>query len=232
MSANYDQKELDKFSALSMHWWDETGPLKTLHQINPIRMEYLASKVSFLGKKVVDIGCGGGLLTEALAKQGAIVTGIDMSTSVIQTAMLHLYESKLDIEYRNISSTQLAEEAPMQYDVVTCLEMLEHVPDPLAIIKDCFTLLKPDGAVFFSTINRNLKAYIIAILGAEYALKVLPIHTHDYDKFIKPSELSTWCRTCKLTPIDIKGIKYSPFSDTFSLSDDVAVNYLLYAKRE
>lgn len=232
MRFNYDQDELDKFGTLSAHWWDPTGPLKTLHQINPIRTNYIASKINIQDKHVLDIGCGGGLLAEALAQQGAIVTGIDMSPAVIETAKLHLFESQLTIDYRHQSSHDLALECPAQFDIITCLEMLEHVPDPLAIIADCRKLLKPGGSLFFSTINRNPKAYAYAIIGAEYLLKWLPIKTHDYDKFIKPSELSAWCRKNALSPIELKGISYSPFTQTFNLSDDISVNYLLYAKNE
>lgn len=231
MSSNYDQHELDKFGALSTHWWDPNGPLKTLHQINPLRVQYILDTVAVRDQRIVDIGCGGGLLTEALAENGAIVTGIDMSSSVIETATLHLLESQLDITYRQISSAELAKELPGHFDIVTCLEMLEHVPDPKAVIMDCCALLKPGGSVFFSTINRNLKAYLFAILGAEYLLKWLPIKTHDYDQFIKPSELSAWCREATLSPCELKGISYSPFSKTFHLSNDISVNYLLYAKR-
>lgn len=229
---NYDQKELEKFSSLAAQWWDPLGPIKTLHQINPVRLEYIISKVNLENKNLLDIGCGGGLLTEALAKAKANVTGIDMSSPLIETAQLHLHESKLKIHYEVASSSEYAITHQAKFDIITCLELLEHVPDPLSLIADCYQLLKPGGVIFFSTINRNLKAYCLAILGAEYFLKWLPIKTHNYDKFIKPSELANWCREKSLLPVEIKGMVYSPFSQHFKLSNDISVNYLLYAKRK
>lgn len=232
MPQNIDQQELDKFAQLATRWWDPQGDLKTLHQINPLRLEYIEKKISLDGKKVLDIGCGGGILTESMAKAGAKVTGIDMNKPVIDTAKLHLHESGLDIEYLKISAEELASERPQQYDVVTCLEMLEHVPDPASIIKACAALVKPGGHLFFSTINRNPKAYLFAIVGAEYVLRLLPRNTHDYSKFIKPSELGTWLRMNDMEAKDICGISYNPFSEIFKLNEDVSVNYLLHAIKE
>jgi 2-polyprenyl-6-hydroxyphenyl methylase/3-demethylubiquinone-9 3-methyltransferase len=227
---NVDAEELAKFAALAAHWWDANGELRTLHQINPLRLGYIESKVGLAGKRVIDIGCGGGILSESMAQKGADVTGIDLNKSLTDVAKLHLHESKATVEYLCISAEKIAEERPQSYDVVTCLEMLEHVPDPAAIVQACARLLKPGGHVFFSTLNRNPKSYLFAILGAEYLLKMLPKNTHDYAKFIKPSELSNWIRGNGMMPMGTKGIAYHPLTKQFSLNDDISVNYLLHAK--
>lgn len=229
MHTNYDTQELEKFAQLAVHWWDETGELKTLHQVNPIRLCYIAEKTNLSGKRIIDIGCGGGILSEGLAKLGADVTGIDMNKSVIEVAKLHQLESGTNVEYLHTSAEAIATERPAQYDIVTCLEMLEHVPNPASAIKACADLVKPGGHLFFSTLNRNPKSYLFAILGAEYLLKILPKNTHDYAKFIKPSELNQWCRQVAITPQNMRGIIYNPFSQQFKLSDDISVNYLLHA---
>ncbi|TAK75999.1 MAG: bifunctional 2-polyprenyl-6-hydroxyphenol methylase/3-demethylubiquinol 3-O-methyltransferase UbiG [Gammaproteobacteria bacterium] len=231
MNENYDPQELAKFASLAAHWWDPTGELRTLHQINPLRLSYLAEKVNLAGKKVLDIGCGGGILSEGMALKGAQVTGIDMNKSVIEVAKLHQLESGTQVEYQVIAAEAMAAAHPAHYDVVTCLEMLEHVPDPSSIIRACATLVKPGGHVFFSTLNRNPKSYLFAILGAEYILKLLPKNTHDYAKFIRPSELSAWSRQAGLIPEELKGIAYHPFTQHFKLTEDVSVNYLLYARK-
>lgn len=231
MQQNYDPQELAKFAALATHWWDENGELKTLHQVNPLRLGFITKKVPLAGKRVIDIGCGGGILSESMALQKAIVTGIDMNKSVIDVAKLHQLESKTDVEYLHTSAETIAAERPGYYDIVTCLEMLEHVPEPASIIAACAKLVKPGGHLFFSTLNRNPKSYLFAILGAEYLLKILPKNTHDYAKFIRPSELSTWLRQQDLTPREMKGIAYNPFSQTFKLTGDISVNYLFHATK-
>lgn len=231
MNQNYDAQELSKFAALAAHWWDANGELKTLHQVNPLRLGYITKNINLSGKSVLDVGCGGGILAESMAAKGATVTGIDMNKSVIDVAKLHQLESGSHVEYLHTSTEAFAAERPGQYDVVTCMEMLEHVPDPASIIESCSRLLKPDGHIFFSTLNRNPKAYLFAILGAEYLLKLLPKNTHDYAKFIRPSELSTWARRAGLTPREMKGIAYNPFSQVFKLTEDVSVNYLYYATK-
>lgn len=228
-SHNYDTQELAKFAVLAAHWWDPDGDLKTLHQINPLRLQYITQKVDLHDKKVIDIGCGGGILTESMALSGANVTGIDLNKALIDVAKLHLLESGATVEYLKMSAEEIAEQRPHQYDVVTCLEMLEHVPDPKAVIQACATLLKPGGHVFFSTLNRNPKAYIFAILGAEYILKLLPRQTHDYAKFIKPAELNRWASTVELEPKELVGISYQPFTKQFKLTNDISVNYLFHA---
>ncbi|OGT44623.1 MAG: bifunctional 3-demethylubiquinol 3-O-methyltransferase/2-polyprenyl-6-hydroxyphenol methylase [Gammaproteobacteria bacterium RIFCSPHIGHO2_12_FULL_37_34] len=232
MQHNYETQELDHFASLAPHWWDLTGPLKTLHDINNIRICYIKEKTNLNGKKIMDIGCGGGILAESMAKEGAIVTGIDLSSAVLQVASLHQLQSKTTVEYICSSAEAIAMERPASYDVITCLEILEHVPEPLSIIQACSRLVKRGGHLFFSTINRRPKAYFLAILGAEYFLKLLPKHTHDYAKFIRPSELSTWLRQAKLISHDMRGITYSPLTKQFRLSDDCSVNYLFYARRE
>ncbi len=226
---NYDSEELAKFAALAAHWWDPAGELKTLHQLNPIRLNYIQQKTTLADKKVIDIGCGGGILSESLAQAGAIVTGLDLNKSLIETAKLHQLQSGTQVEYLYQSAEALAAMRPAHYDIVTCFEMLEHVPDPAAIVAACATLVKPQGLLFFSTLNRNLKSYLFAILGAEYILKLLPKNTHDYAKFIRPSELDQWIRQAQLQAQEMKGIAYSPITKQFTLSDDISVNYIFYA---
>jgi 2-polyprenyl-6-hydroxyphenyl methylase/3-demethylubiquinone-9 3-methyltransferase len=231
MNQNYDPQELEKFAKLAAHWWDPNGELRTLHQLNPLRLSYIAEKVDLKDKFIVDVGCGGGILAEGMARHGAKVTGIDMNKPIIDVAKLHQLESGIQVEYLYTSAESIALERPAYYDVVTCLEMLEHVPDPVSVVLACAKLVKPGGHLFFSTINRNLKAYLFAILGAEYLLKLLAKNTHDYAKFIRPSELNTWTRQAGLKTQEIKGISYLPFSHQFKLSNDIAVNYLFYATR-
>lgn len=231
MHKNVDPNEIDKFASLASHWWDPNGELKTLHQINPLRLSYISEKVSLPNTKIIDIGCGGGILSESMAKAGASVTGIDMNKAGIDVAKLHLYESDTKVEYLHTSAESIAAERPGEYDIVTCLEMLEHVPDPLAIVKACATLCKPGGHIFFSTLNRNPKSYLFAILGAEYLLKLLPKNTHDYAKFIRPSELNSWAKQAGMKPLELKGIAYNPFTEEFKLTDDISVNYLMYATK-
>lgn len=229
MPLNIDQEELDKFASLATRWWDPEGELKTLHQINPLRLDYIQTLTPLAGKTVIDIGCGGGILAESMAKAGATVTGIDMHKAIIDAAKLHQLESGSTVDYQQISAEEIALKSPRHYDIVTCLEMLEHVPDPASVIKACATLVKPGGHVFFSTLNRNPKSYLFAIVGAEYLLKILPKNTHDYSKFIRPSELGAWARQAGLNPQNMKGIHYHPFNQTFSLNDDISVNYLFHA---
>lgn len=231
MSQNVDHQELKKFAALASRWWDPEGELKTLHQINPLRLKYIQDHVNLSGKSVIDIGCGAGILTESMAKAGAKATGIDLNKSLIDAAELHMHESGIEAEYLKISAEDIAAERPGKYDVVTCLEMLEHVPDPASVIRACAALVKPGGHIFFSTINRNPKSYLFAIIGAEYILNILPKNTHDYSKFIRPSELGGWVRQAGMQTQDIKGMHYNPFTKIFKITDDVSVNYLLYATK-
>jgi 2-polyprenyl-6-hydroxyphenyl methylase/3-demethylubiquinone-9 3-methyltransferase len=229
---NVDQEEITKFSELAAQWWDLEGDFKPLHQMNPLRLAYIDERTQLAGKTVIDIGCGGGILTESMAKLGAHVTGIDMSNAALQVAKLHLLESKLDVEYLLTTAEAMASERPGQYDVVTCLEMLEHVPDPMQVIAACARLVKPTGHVFFSTINRTTKAYLFAIIGAEYILRLLPKHTHDFAKFIRPSELTAWARNAHLHVDEITGVGYNPFTHHFSLKTDVSVNYMMHMTPE
>jgi len=226
---NADQNELDKFSQLAHRWWDPHSEFKPLHQINPLRLTWIDSHANISGKRVLDIGCGGGILSESMAVKGAAVTGIDLSGKGLAVARLHLLESGNTVEYLEISAEQLASEAPASYDVVSCMEMLEHVPNPASTIAACAALVKPGGHVFFSTINRNLKAYLLAVIGAEYVLKMLPKGTHDYAKFIKPSELSRWSKSVGLEPAELVGLSYNPITRSYSLGGDTSVNYLLHA---
>lgn len=225
-TANFDPQEIQRFSAQAAHWWDKKGAFKTLHQLNPLRLQYIAQHSSLSGASVLDIGCGGGILTESLAQQGAIVTGVDMSEPAITVAKLHQHASGVSINYQVTTAEQLATTHPQHYDVITCLEMLEHVPDPMSIIKAVAIMLKPTGCAFFSTINRNLTSYLYAIIGAEYILNMLPKHTHDYAKFIRPSELVAWARHEKLNLHNLTGIYYNVLTKEFSLNSDVRVNYL------
>lgn len=225
---NVDPSEIQKFEKLAARWWDSESEFRPLHQINPLRANWISSKVNLAGKKVLDIGCGGGILTEALAQRGAIVSGIDMAEASIAVAKLHRKESKLEVDYETTSAEKLAVEKPGEFDIVTCLEVLEHVPDPRAIITACRTLLKPSGDIFLSTINRNPKAYLFAIIGAEYILNLLPRGTHDYQKLICPSELASWCRTNDLSLKDQVGLGYNMFTKKYSLQKNIDVNYLAH----
>ena len=228
---NIDPQEIAKFEELASRWWDPHSEFKPLHDINPLRLDFIDQRAALAGKSVVDVGCGGGILSESMAQRGAIVTGIDMGEAPLGVARLHQLESGLEVDYRQITAEELAAENPNAYDVVTCLEMLEHVPDPASVIQACADLVKPGGHVFFSTINRNPKAYMFAIVGAEYLLKLLPRGTHDYSKFIKPSEMESWIRQADLSLREITGMSYNPLSQSYSLGHDVSVNYLLYCQK-
>jgi len=229
---NVDTAEIAKFEKLAARWWDRNSEFKPLHDINPLRAGFIDSKLELAGQRVLDIGCGGGILSEAMAQRGARVTGIDMGEAPLAVARLHLLESKLDIQYEQSTAEQFASANPGAFDVITCLEMLEHVPDPAAIIQSCFELLKPGGHLFVSTINRNPKAWLFAVVGAEYVLNLLPRGTHDYRKFIRPSELATWARATGLSLQELRGMTYNPFTKRYSLGTDVAVNYLMHFRRE
>lgn len=229
---NIDHHEIRKFNQLASRWWDPEGEFKPLHEINPLRLEYIDQKAQLAGKTVLDVGCGGGILSESMARRGAKVTGIDMGESALEVARLHLLESNLEVEYERIPVERLAEERPGSYDIVTCMEMLEHVPDPESVIRACATLTKPDGWVFFSTINRKPKSYLFAIIGAEYILGLLPKGTHDFAKFIRPSELDRWTRNAELKTLDITGLVYNPLTRHYSLGRDIDVNYMTTARRD
>lgn len=225
---NVDQSEIAKFEALASRWWDMESEFKPLHDINPLRTNYIDSQCTLAGKSVLDVGCGGGILSEGMAQRGAIVTGIDMGEANLNTARLHALESGVNVKYQCLPVEELAAQQPASFDVVTCLEMLEHVPDPESIIRACYQLVKPGGQVFFSTINRSPKSYAFAIIGAEYVLRLVPTGTHDYHKFIKPSELTRWCRNAGLQVTDMTGMVYNPLTKIYSLKDnDVSVNYLM-----
>ncbi len=228
---NIDPQEIAKFEELASRWWDPHSEFKPLHDINPLRLDFIDQRAALAGKTVVDVGCGGGILSESMAKRGAIVTGIDMGEAPLGVARLHQLESGVQVDYRQITAEELAAKEPQAYDVVTCLEMLEHVPDPASVIRACANLVKPNGHVFFSTINRNPKAYMFAIVGAEYLLKLLPKGTHDYSKFIKPSEMESWIREADLSLREITGMSYNPLSQSYSLGHDVSVNYLVYCQK-
>ena len=230
--ANVDQREISKFDALAARWWDPDGEFKPLHQINPLRLGYIETRAGKLqGRKVLDVGCGGGLLAEALAAHGAAVTGLDMAESPLAVAKLHLKESGLKVDYQISTAEDWAASHAAQYDIVTCMEMLEHVPDPGAVVQACMTLVRPGGHVFFSTINRNLKAFLLAIVGAEYVLRLLPRGTHEYAKFIRPSELAAWSRQAGLELQHSAGVHYDPLSRQYRLGGNVDVNYILHCTR-
>ena len=229
---NVDAGEVKKFTAMAARWWDPDGDFKPLHRINPLRMNYISQRCELSGAAVVDIGCGGGLLSEAMAAAGAKVTGVDAADAPLQVARLHLLESGQHVDYVLATAEKLLETHAEKFDLVTCLEMLEHVPDPSSVVNACAGLVKPGGQVIFSTINRNAKAYALAIIGAEYVLGMLPKGTHDYSKFIRPSELAAWCRNAGLTVHDITGMTYNPLTDQFRLKRDTDVNYLMHCSRE
>lgn len=228
--SNVDPAEIEKFSQLAHRWWDPNSEFKPLHDINPLRLRYIDDLASLLGKKVLDVGCGGGILSEAMARAGAAVTGIDLAEKSLAVAKLHLHESKLGVDYRRVSVEELAMEQAGCFDVVTCMEMLEHVPDPGLTVAACAALAKPGGWVFFSTINRSPKSYLFAVIGAEYVLKLLPKGTHEYARFIRPSELGRCCRDAGLNVQEVIGMTYNPFSRKYSLNADTGVNYILSAK--
>jgi 2-polyprenyl-6-hydroxyphenyl methylase/3-demethylubiquinone-9 3-methyltransferase len=230
-AANVDRDEIAKFEKLASRWWDPGSEFRPLHEINPLRLDWIDARAKLAGKKVLDVGCGGGILSESMAVRGAQVTGIDLGDAPLAVARLHLKESGQQVDYRKIAAEDLAREQPGNFDVVTCLEMLEHVPDPAATIMACAQLVKPGGHVFFSTINRNPKSWLFAIVGAEYVLKLLPRGTHDYMKFIRPSELERWCRQAQLHVREFTGMHYNPLTQRYSLGPGVDVNYLLHAER-
>ena len=231
--SNVDIDEVNKFAALASRWWDKNSEFKPLHDINPLRLNYIKEKCggSLKDKKILDVGCGGGILAESLALEGAIVTGIDMAEAGLEVAKLHLLESGLEVDYQKIPVEDFAKDNAQAFDIVTCLEMLEHVPEPSSIIKACSALVKADGQLFFSTLNRNAKSYLFAIIGAEYILKLLPQGTHDWDKFIKPSEMDEWARHSDLTLKSMIGMTYNPFTKTYKLESDVSVNYLCFYQK-
>ncbi|MDE2234364.1 MAG: bifunctional 2-polyprenyl-6-hydroxyphenol methylase/3-demethylubiquinol 3-O-methyltransferase UbiG [Gammaproteobacteria bacterium] len=230
-STNVDAREISKFDALASRWWDPEGEFRALHQINPLRLGYIDKFAALSGKRVVDIGCGGGLLAEAMAGLGAEVTGIDMAESPLQVARLHLHESGLQVDYRLDSAENLAASMPACFDVVTCMEMLEHVPDPAAVVRACAALAKPGGQVFFSTLNRNPKSFLLAVLAAEYLLHLTPRGTHEYAKFIRPSELDDWARQAGLALVDTAGLHYNPLTRQCWIDEHPEVNYLMHFTR-
>ena len=228
---NADLRELDKFSELAHRWWDPHAEFRPLHEINPLRLAYIDGTAGLKARRVLDVGCGGGILAEAMAARGALVTGIDLAEKPLAVARLHLMESGLGVDYRLVSAEALAREEPGRFDVVTCMELLEHVPDPAATVGACGELVKAGGHVFFATINRNLKAYLLAVVGAEYVLRLLPRGTHDYARFIKPSELAAMCRPAGLSVADLTGMTYNPLTRVYALGRDTDVNYILHAQK-
>jgi 2-polyprenyl-6-hydroxyphenyl methylase/3-demethylubiquinone-9 3-methyltransferase len=222
---NADPAELAKFGDLAHRWWDPQGEFRPLHELNPLRLAWIDGLAPLAGKRVLDVGCGGGILSESMARLGADVTGIDLSEKPLRVAELHLLETGLPVSYQRISAEDLAQSRPETYDVVTCMELLEHVPEPASTVAACAKLAKPGGRVFFSTINRNPKAYLFAVIGAEYLLGLLPKGTHDYARFIRPSELSRWCRDARLEPVELKGMTYNPLTREYRLGTDCDVNY-------
>lgn len=225
---NVDHQEVSKFERLAARWWDPNSEFKPLHDINPLRLDYIDQRAGLSGKKVVDVGCGGGILAESMALRGATVTGIDMGEAPLAVARLHQLESGVEVDYRHSTAEALAAEAPASFDVVTCMEMLEHVPSPASVITACAALVKPGGQVFFSTINRNPKSYLFAIVGAEYLLRMLPKGTHDYGKFIRPSELDQWARSARLDLRQLTGLSYNPLTRSYRLGKDIDVNYMAH----
>ena len=229
---NADPAELKKFGELAHRWWDPHGEFRPLHEINPLRLGWIESLAPLQGKSVLDVGCGGGILAEAMARSGARVTGIDLSDKPLKVAELHLHESGLAVTYEKISAEEKVKAHASQFDVVTCMEMLEHVPDPASTVAACARLAKPDGRVFFSTINRNPKSYLFAVIGAEYLLKLLPKGTHDYARFIRPSELARWCRDAGLRTLEFKGMTYNPVTQVYRLGENCDVNYALCCAKD
>jgi 2-polyprenyl-6-hydroxyphenyl methylase/3-demethylubiquinone-9 3-methyltransferase len=232
MSVNVDPQEIAKFSELAHRWWDPESEFRPLHQINPLRLEWIDQRASLRDKRVLDVGCGGGILSDAMARKGAEVLGIDLSAKALRVASLHALEANTpSVQYREVSAETLAAESPSSFDVVTCMEMLEHVPDPLSVVSACAALVRPGGWLFFSTINRNPKSFLFAIVGAEYVLKLLPKGTHEYAKFIKPSELASYCREAGLDVNEACGLEYNPLTRRYWLSGDTSVNFMLACRR-
>jgi 2-polyprenyl-6-hydroxyphenyl methylase/3-demethylubiquinone-9 3-methyltransferase len=232
MTINVDPAEITKFSELAHRWWDTDSDFRPLHQINPLRLDWIDQQARLAGKRVVDIGCGGGILSDSMARRGAKVLGIDLATKALKVAELHAMEAETpNIEYREVAAEALAAEMPAQFDVVTCMEMLEHVPEPASVVRACSQLVKPGGWVFFSTINRNPKAFMLAIVGAEHVLMMLPKGTNEYARFIRPSELAQWCRDAGLTLSATRGMEYNPLTERYWLSADLGVNYLLACRK-
>lgn len=229
---NHDPAELEKFSALAHRWWDPESEFRPLHQINPLRLGWIANQVGGLrGRQVLDVGCGGGILSEAMARQGAVVKGIDLADKPLKVAKLHALEAGVQVDYERVAIEVLAQREPASRDVVTCMEMLEHVPDPSSVVRACMTLVRPGGHVFFSTLNRNPKSYLFAIIGAEYVLRLLPRGTHDWSRFIRPSELARMARDAGLATGDLMGLTYNPLTRVYRLADDTSVNYMLACRR-
>ena len=229
---NADPDELAKFGELAHRWWDPQGEFRPLHELNPLRLAWIDGLAGLAGKRVLDVGCGGGILSEAMAQLGANVTGIDLSEKPLKVAQLHLLESALAVDYQLSSAEDFSVQNENKFEIITCMELLEHVPDPQSTVAACAKLAQPGGRVFFSTINRNPKSYLFAVLGAEYVLKMLPKGTHDYARFIKPSELSRWCRAAGLRPLELKGMTYSPLTGTYSLGEDCDVNYAVCCAKD
>lgn len=230
-SSNADPQELSRFESMASRWWDPDGPMKALHQINPMRLDYIDQRAPLDGSRVLDLGCGGGLLSEAMARRGARVLGIDLAQASLDVAAAHARETETEVEYRCVDAERLAAEQPGAFDTVTCLEMLEHVPDPARIVAACAQAVRPDGTVFFSTINRNLKSFMLAIVGAEHILGMLPKGTHEYQKLIRPSEMAEWCRSAGLQVLDITGLHFNPLTRSFRLGGNVDVNYFIETRR-
>ena len=229
---NVDPAELAKFNELAHRWWDPAGEFRPLHEINPLRLGWIDARASLDGKSALDVGCGGGILTEAMAQRGASVSGIDLGDKALRIAQVHMLESGVQVRYEAVSAEAFAEAHPGAFDVVTCMELLEHVPEPPSTVAACARLAKPGGRVFFSTINRNPKAYLLAVIGAEYVLKLLPKGTHDYTRFIKPSELTRWCRDAGLRPLEMTGMTYNPLTKQYKLGPDCDVNYMLCCAKD
>jgi 2-polyprenyl-6-hydroxyphenyl methylase/3-demethylubiquinone-9 3-methyltransferase len=230
-SANVDPKEIAKFEELAHRWWDPASEFRPLHEINPLRLDYIHAQAPLAGKRVLDVGCGGGILAEGMARHGARVSGIDLGEAPLSVACLHALESGIEVDYHAVSAENLAVQEPGHYDLVTCMEMLEHVPDPASTVAACATLVRPGGDVFFSTINRNSKAFALAIVGAEYVLNLLPRGTHEYARFIRPSELEAWARRAGLEAQDMVGMSYNPLTRRYRLGRNVDVNYILHTRK-
>lgn len=227
---NTDPREIAKFDQLAAGWWDPQGEFKTLHDINPLRLDYIDERAGLVGKRVVDVGCGGGILAESMARRGASVTGVDMAEAALEAARQHGRDNDVPVDYRCQTAEDLAQAEPAGFDVVTCMELLEHVPDPASLIQACGRLVKPGGQVFFSTLNRNPKAYLFVVLGAEYLLRMMPKGTHDYSKFIRPSELQDWAREADLDLLELTGLHYNPLTGNYWLGPGIEVNYLAYCR--